>query len=137
MVFYKLTLLKDLPEAPAGFSFSASAELLKTARSGCARCDFPGCPADLKQVSFDRMVRVVLLYHDNPEWVKIEIDFSKAISIQCPYCKETGMFACTEDALEVKYFYDVTRWYAHHYLFCPRCEGKVETHRYCVRCRAD
>lgn len=126
MKINKVTLLRDLPNVKAGFTFSISDRFLY---DYCV--EYSGCPDDLEQCVYDEMIHSVLMYVDT-DWVKVEPDISKAIQIQCPKCSSLGMFPYYEKQDKIVCDSDVTYWYKKVGLECPFCGHMIHTHTVCV-----
>lgn len=130
---YIVTLIKDLPEVKAGFSFSVHDRILKKA----AYVQFTSNINGMSDYEYNIKVRQVLQYIDNEEWVSKVPDLSNALKIQCPNCKSVGMFQYFDDDLERVYESDVTRWYQRVGLECPQCSYKIHTHSVCIKTKVD
>lgn len=94
---YIVTLLKDLPEVKAGFTFPIDDHTLNL--KNCGVWGYSGRPKGMKVEDYDKMVRSVLYYKDNPEWVKIEVDVSKAYPLICPECGRKALFDYKDDQI--------------------------------------
>lgn len=116
--YYKLTLIKDLPEAKAGYCKVFSEDSLKD------NCGYFGW------AEIDYTLRH---YQDNTEFIKKEIDLSKALpEIMCPHCKSESLFSFIG---EEKATYDggVTHWYKPVGLECGLCSYKLVVSRVCTQ----
>lgn len=133
MKTYIVTLIKDLPEVKAGFSFPIRDWALKEA----PYVQFTSSIDGMNDDEYNTKVHQVLKYVDNEEWVSKVPDLSKALKIQCPNCKSDGMFQYFDADLERVYDCDVTLWYQHVGLECPQCAYKIRTHSVCVREKVD
>lgn len=108
-MYYKLTLLKDLPKYPAGTKFSywkgrthsVFGELMGVYGKSMTNC-FP--------ISEELM--------ENPEWIKKKVDRSKLTNIACPECGGT-YFELFKDVYRVGNRYDGFHYKADVYLECP------------------
>lgn len=126
MKYYIVTLLKDLPNVKAGFTFKVTGEFIKHPYYLASQID------GMSDEKFNDKVTEVLLYRDKSKWVKIEYDFSKAVKVVCPNCNKMHMFAFTDDDTEKRYEGDgVTSWYENGGLECV-CGYKVYTYKTCV-----
>ncbi len=113
---YIVTLLKDLPGVKKGFSFSADEHTLNHITS----CD-------------TQKSRLVLYYKDNPEFVSVSVDLSKAYPLQCPVCGAKSLFDYVDDERKYSYYSlsDSEVYYYEAGLECALCGYKLHTH--CVR----
>lgn len=128
---YIVTLLKDLPDVKAGFTFKVSEDMLNNHHGYC------GIESQVKGMdddTFAKMLHAVLDYKDYSDWVNICVDISQAIQIQCPNCKNIGMFPYYEKELQQSYQEGVgTYWYQDTGLECPHCNHRLKTHSVCVK----
>lgn len=86
---YILTLLKDLPDYPAGTQFKYS---YGYDRGTINRGHLMDPQPYMGLINDDNLYNVMLIPKkiiDNPEWVKKEIDYSKSMDLRCPVCGET------------------------------------------------
>lgn len=134
MKHFIVTLLKDLPEVKAGFSFKCDEWDLSNYY--CA-CNFCNCPDNLDHMVFDKFVRKILSYQKYPDFVCVEPDYSEALQIQCPNCKEIGLFPYFDSDTSSVYDDGVTLKYRGVGLECPRCSFRIETHSVCVGKKVD
>lgn len=123
---YTVTLLKDLPKIKAGFTFKITEDFIKAPYLITSQIK------DMSNEEFTNKVIEVLLYCDNPEWVKMGPDYSEGIQINCPKCNTKGMFPFQDKELEKEYNCDVTYWYQNVGLECACCGNKIYTHKICV-----
>ena len=123
---YTITLLKDLPTVKAGFTFTTFEITLKRYHY------FKSQINKMTDDEFNEKVHNVLKYKDNNEWVKIEPDLSDAIKIQCPECKNMGMFPYYPKN-QVDHHDDGTVTLCiQPGLECPHCNYILITHSICV-----
>lgn len=85
---YKLTLLKDLPNYPAGTQFYYRL----THAYSFFRDELIGMESYMgltnnKYLNAGTLIPEEII--DNPEWVKKEIDYSTSLDLKCPICGET------------------------------------------------
>lgn len=114
MKYYKFTLLKDLPDIKAGFTFTLTEDQFAN-------------PFRWHYVEDSEKVYEVCRYKDDPEWVKVEFDLSRAIQIKCPDCDTVGMF--DYEGNEVSEHDDgVDSYYKPVGLWCPHCNFLLVTH---------
>lgn len=123
MKYYKFTLLKDLPNIPAGFSFTLGENDMERGPYGIYRHNDDG-----PDYEYTEKIRAVWRYKDNHDWVKVEYDLSKAIQIKCPKCDSVGMFNFY-DKEDEEYDDGVSAYYKSVGLQCPSCEYRLYTHR--------
>lgn len=84
-MFYKLTLLKDLPEYKAGTIFSYWKGRMYGWCNSMVIERFMGKYG--KSLLHGMRISEKLLH--KPEWIKMEVDFSKLTDIACPKCGGT------------------------------------------------
>ena len=122
MKYYKLTLIKDLPEANAGYSKVFSEDSLKD------KCGYVGWT----KIDYD-----LRYYQNNTEFVKKEIDLSKALpEIICPHCKSESLFSFIGEEIS-KYNCDVTQWYKPVGLECGLCGYKLVVSQVCTKTKVN
>lgn len=122
MIYYKLTCIKDMPGCNEGF-FHVFNEYYLTQPAGSVLFS-----SDRKE---DRAINLLLEYQDDPEFVRKEYDFSEAVDVLCPECKERTMFS---DFEEGQYSDDgVTKWYKKIFLVCVKCRKKVFVSSVCTK----
>ena len=122
-MYYKVTLLKVLPDVEAGFSFSISEDALKDHGSFYFKTKDKEWNDD-----YNYKCHVLLSYKDNKNWVKIEPDMSRAIKIKCPSCGCDGMFAYWGEKTHPEWNGVDYVGYKHLGLICPMCKTKIHTH---------
>lgn len=123
---YTVTLLKDLPYVKAGFSFSLSSHYLNA-----PACNYSGKPENIDQINYDKAIRSVLHYKDNPEWVKVEVDESEAYPLICPECGRKALFNYVDDERTYQPGEtSVDEGYSYYKagLICGSCGYKLQTH---------
>lgn len=126
---YTVTLLKDLPDVKAGFTFPISDYFLNL--KNCGVSGYSGRPEGMEKAAYDKMVRSVLRYKDNSEWVKIEVDESKAYPLICPECGHKSLFDYVDDERTYKpgeTSVDEGFSYYKAGLVCGLCGYKLHTH---------
>lgn len=74
---YIVTLLKDLPKIKAGFTFKITEDFIEAPYLITSQIK------DMSNEEFTNKVIEVLLYCDNPEWVKMGPDYSEGIQKIC------------------------------------------------------
>ena len=132
MKYYRLTLLKDLPELKAGFSVVLNEWAMKNPCNILFRK--PNSKTNKEDDEYGEQICTVWRYRDNPEWVKVEFDLSQAIQIKCPDCEMVGMFnyekqeQCHSDDGVDSYYKTVG-------LECPHCGYELDTHTVHTRTR--
>lgn len=126
MKYYKLTLLKDLPNLNAGFSVVLSEEIMEKSPYGYY-FPKPNSSSNEEDLEYSEQIDIVWEHRNDPEWVKVEFDLSKAVQIRCPNCGTLGMFTYEEP--ERCHSDDgVYRYYVTVGLLCPHCEHQLSTH---------
>lgn len=125
MKYYKLTLLKDLPDINAGFSITLDEDAMKEPFRYVYKK--PNAKSVQEDREYNEKVHTICEYMDNPQWVKIEFDLSKAIQIECPNCKTNGMFSY-EEPEQCHSDNGVSTYYKNVGLWCPHCEHQLKTH---------
>lgn len=128
MRHYIVTLLKDLPDVEAGFTFSMNEKELKDHQ--WYLFDSPNS-VEISTENYNHKVHQVLRYKDNTEWVSITLDYSKTVQVICPKCNTLGMFSFKDEELERVHDADVTKWYRKCGLECCVCGNKLYTHAVC------
>ncbi len=126
---YTVTLLKDLPDIKAGFTFPISDHLLYL--RNCGVIGYPGRPKGMEEAAYDKMVRLILRYKDNSEWVKVEVDESKAYPLVCPGCGHKALFNYVDDEWTYQpgeTSVDEGYSYRKAGLICGLCGYKLHTH---------
>ncbi len=110
---YIVTLLKDLPDVKKGFSFLTDEYTL----NHIACSDTP-------------MSCSVLRYKDNPEFVSVKVDLSKAYPLQCPECGAKSLFDYVDEERKYSYYWlaDEETYYYEAGLECALCGYKLHTH---------
>ena len=85
---YKLTLLKDLPDYPAGtqFRYSRSYRHSTDCEDLYGPIEFMGLLTDKHM--YNRMLIPENII-DDPEWIRKDVDHTKSIDLKCPVCGET------------------------------------------------
>lgn len=131
MKYYKLTLLKDLPNLKAGFSITLSESQFDNPFGyGYIK---PGLYYYNTKESreYTEQVYEICRYKSNAEWVKVEPDFSKGIKLRCPNCGQIGMFSYVLPELErvQETPVDDVYYYRHYGLECAECGFKICTHK--------
>ena len=126
MKYYKLTLLKNLPDLNAGFSVTLNEWIMNESPYGY-NFRKPNSNSTKEDMEYKEQVCTVWKYKDNPEWVKVEFDLSRAIQIKCPNCETVGMFNYEEPEY-CKSSDDVYRYYKDVGLWCPHCGHELHTH---------
>lgn len=97
-MFYKLTLLKDLPGYPAGTQFSFRHGRYQYVTEHGLETNINakmGLYGSNKMKSLFPIPEEII---DDPEWIKIEVDYSKIIDLACPECGETRADMSFSDA---------------------------------------
>lgn len=88
-MFYKLTLLKDLPGIPAGTQFSYRHGYYHIEQKHFSKLRFQDrmCiyGSDKMSMLFPLPEEII----DDPEWIKKEVDHDKLVDLACPVCGET------------------------------------------------
>lgn len=130
MYYYAVTLLKDLPNIKAGFSFSISEDCLNK------RFVFRSRKDGMSDSDYTDAIYEILRYKNKSDWVKFELDYSQAVEVICPKCATFGMFTFSDDKPEYKYDDGVSKWYTNSGLQCP-CGNKVYTHKTCIKTRVN
>ena len=122
MIYYKLTCIKDMPGCKKGFSYTFMEYYLNRPAGSVL------FSSDKKE---DRAINLLLEYQDDSEFVRKEYDFSEAVRVLCPDCKERTMFSDSEE----RQFSDdgVTRWYKEIFLVCAKCRKKVFVSSVCTK----
>lgn len=122
MIYYKLTCIKDMQGCKKGFSHTF-AEYYHNEPAGSVLFS-----SDRKE---NRAINLLLEYQDDSEFVRKEYDFSEAVKVLCPECKERTMFS---DFEEWQYSDDgVTKWYKKIFLVCVKCRKKVFVSSVCTK----
>ena len=90
-MFYKLTLLKDLPKYPAGTQFSYRFGQWHYERNDIHEVDVNtfgkmGLYGSDKMSSLFPIPEEII---DDPEWIRKEVDYSKIVDLACPVCGES------------------------------------------------
>lgn len=114
-MYYKLTLLKDLPKYPAGTVFS----YWKGQMIGICNSIVTGrfmCKYGKKHMKSDMPISEDLIY--DSKWIRMEVDRTKLINIACPRCGDTH-FDILKHAYKVGNPYDGYHYEADVYLECP------------------
>lgn len=81
---YKLTLLKDLPDYPAGTVFYYTDDRRKV-WDAFERMKFIGTSRDHMTTAFPFNPELI----DNPVWIRKEPDVQELLDLRCPICGET------------------------------------------------
>lgn len=125
---YIVTLLKDLPEVEAGFSFHCDEEVMENFSHILLKSQ----REDMTDSAFTYKVQLVLKYQNMNDWVKIIPDYSNAVPIGCPNCGNVGMFPFTDEQLDREFSAGILRWYRNYGVECL-CGNRVYTHRVCIK----
>lgn len=131
MKYYKITLLKDLPGIPAGYSFTLDEIRLKDERYSF---NMVNQDPQLDRRTFSQHVTAIMQAAATEEgWIKKELDMEKAAPIDCPKCGGHGMFGYIFPDPEIQDNGDIDPndkigyWYSVLGLECPHCGEKVRT----------
>lgn len=120
MKYYKVTVLKDLPNFCSGESYGKIPERVVEARHYC-RVERDG--KDIQEL--------IVLSKENPDFVKLEIDKSCAVSTICPKCGGSKMFPTDTHSSRcddgVRYHYSTIS------LICAECGTEAEIYKYLTR----
>jgi len=125
MTFYKLTLLKDLPGLNAGFSVTLKEDCYKEPYRYLYRK--PASDSSKDDYEYTEHVCLLCKHRDNPEWVKVDYDLTRALEIKCPKCDQEGMFPY-EDPEKRNCDDGVESYYKTVGLWCPHCGFRLRTH---------
>ena len=127
---YTVTLLKDLPDIDAGFSFSINEDDLANPH----RAFFKSPDESMSDDDYKCLIRTVLECRNKPSWVEIKLDYSKAIPVTCPNCGTFGMFPFDGGKPERRYDSSmaITRYYQTYGLECG-CGHKIVTHHVLIK----
>lgn len=115
MKYYKLTCIKDMPEVEAGFTCRMSEEELK------GKYDLFDENNDRKR---EAKMYALRRHKDNKNFVKVEIDLSKAIpNLTCPKCGKISLFPCVGKPY-CEYDADIYSYYLDVSIECGVCRFK-------------
>lgn len=118
MKYYKLTLLKDVPQGKAGYSKTFDEKTLKE------YCYYS---------SFNETDCFLIYYQNCEDFVKKEIDFSKAIkSLKCSCCNSESLFSFTDEKFKEYDGGGITYTYRPVGVECGLCGKKVMITNICI-----